>query len=169
MFLPQTPHAGHRGGNPAARQQCRRGTGGTGVALGRFRTRHPRGRLVLRARRPPRSGVEHARRTARLGEGSGPDHRARGRPVQPLLLLPALLTEPERLHVEWTNYLDAASGCRSGGVAAATCITSRPSCAPGCSTRYAELPPRIPALAQATGVALPSITPVCIRSTLVSH
>ena len=75
--------ARHRRGDPAARRQRRRRAGGAGVALVRSRARDQGGEPRAAARRSARPGVEHPRRAAGLGEGSGPDHRPRGRPVQP--------------------------------------------------------------------------------------
>ncbi len=95
-----------------------------------------------------------------LGRIIGPEDD----PFSHTLTLPAPFTEPERLHVEWTNYL-TPQAVVDLVASRSYCITSPTDVRSRVLDEVRDLLATHPALAQATGVALPYIT-VCIRSTL---
>ncbi|WP_156689510.1 class I SAM-dependent methyltransferase [Mycobacterium sp. Marseille-P9652] len=73
-------------------------------------------------------------------------------------------TEPERHHVEWTNYL-TPQALIDLVASRSYCITSPAEVRTRTLDRVRELLATHPALANATGLALPYVT-VCIRATL---
>ena len=95
-----------------------------------------------------------------LGQIIGPEDDPFGHQVS----LPAPFTDTERTHVEWTNYL-TPQAVVDLVASRSYCITSPADVRTRVLDEVRELLGTHPALAQATGVALPYIT-VCIRATL---